>query len=284
MKKLGILLLASFTYLSTPVFAAENPNTGSMTGRITLKNGEPLSEGKIFFFRVGSGPPPSQSRYWRTPDEIAIIDSNGSFRVKLIEGKYYISATKKQTKDLIGPPVEGDYVYPDSRKDLKDDQQLYAVTKGGTTDIGTIAEAVPFRKKPVTTHEETTAIAGTIKDSEGKPVSGAIAFAYLTPTVTGKPFYVSERTGKDGKYLLRVAEGGAYYIKIRTTLTGGHPETGEILGTYGKDKPSPVTAVAGKITAGIDITGKTFTSPKRKDPSRKQQPYRTSDTPSYQQQ
>jgi len=143
------------------------------------------------------------------------------------------------------------------------------VKKGGT-DIGTITEAVPFRKKTDTVQEGTTAIAGTIKDQEGNPVQGAIAFAYLTPTVTGKPYYVSERTGKDGRYLLRVGNGGTYYIKIRTTLKGGQPETGEILGTYGKERPLPVTVVSGKTITDIDIAGKKFTRLTRMDPSKKQ--------------
>lgn len=271
MKLIGLLLLAALTLGASPAFPAEQAVTGTMTGRFTLKNGEPLSDGKVFFFRVGSGPPPSQSSYWRTPDEIAPMDRTGTFTVGLPEGRYYIAATKKQTRDLIGPPVEGDYVYPYSRKELTDDRQIYTVTKGATTDIGTIADAVPFRKRAAASLEGATAIAGTITDPEGRPVSGAIAFAYPTPVVTGKPLYVSERTGSDGTYLLRVGEGGTYYVKIRTTLTGGQPETGEVLGTYGKDGPLPVTAVAGEVTTGIDITGKTFSRLTRKDPSLKRQ-------------
>jgi hypothetical protein len=271
MKLIGLVLLAALTLGASPAFPAEHAVTGTMTGRFTLNNGEPLSDGKVYFFRVGSGPPPSQSSYWRTPDEIAPMDREGTFTAGLPEGSYYIAATKKQTRDLIGPPVEGDYVYPYSRKELTVDRQVYTVKRGETTDIGTIADAVPFRKKAVAAREGTTAIAGTITDSAGKPVSGAIAFAYPTPVVTGKPQYVSERTGSDGKYLLRVGEGGTYYIKIRTTLTGGQPETGEILGTYGKDGPHPVTAVTGEITTGIDITGKTFSRLTRTDPSRRRQ-------------
>lgn len=271
MNKYTILLLLLFgsVFCSSPVISAEKINTGTITGRITLKDGTPLSGGKVLFFKEGLALPPSQSKYWRTPDEITMIDDKGTFTADLKEGDYYISAMKKLSKDLIGPPVDGDYVYPERRKDLKSDQQLYFVNKGKVTNIGTIAEAVPFRKKTAILPEGITAIQGIILDAEEKPVLGAIAMAFISSSVTGKPFYVSERTGKDGKYLLRVGEGGTYYIKIRTTLKGKHPEPGEIIGVYGKNMPEPVTVLTGKITTGIDVKGKIFDMDERRKPSGK---------------
>ena len=253
-----VMILLAFNSIAS--FAADKVAMGSITGKFLLKNGGAMSNGKVYFFREGSGAPPSQSKYWRTPDEIAEIDNEGRFTANLAEGSYYISAIKKATKDLIGPPIEGDYVYPDSRKSLSPEQLLYGVTKNQKTDVGVIAEAVLFKKHSANSEDKITAIEGTLTDSKGSPVSSAIAFAFLTSKVIGKPTFVSERTGKDGKYLLKVSQGGTYFVKLRTALKGSHPEPGEIIGVFGKDKPAPVTLKTGEVLRDINIVGKTFSN------------------------
>lgn len=266
-----ILLLMLVVCNFSAAFAAEKNAMGTITGKILLKSGKALSNGKVYFFKEGSGPPPSQSKYWRTPDEIVETDAEGRFTMNLAEGRYYFSAIKKMTKDLIGPPVEGDYVYPDSRADLPQGQSIYAVIKNQKTDVGVIAEAVVYKKRAAKIEEKITAIEGTVVDSNGKPVAGAIAFAFPTSKIIGKPSFVSERTGNDGKYLLKVYPGGTYYIKIRTTLKGNHPEEGEIIGVVGKDKPSAVSLKTGEILRGINIVGSAFTNLERKNPSKNKQ-------------
>lgn len=271
MIKYFIFLLIFLTFNFATSFATEKTAMGTITGKILLKSGKALSNGKVYFFKEGSGPPPLQSKYWRTPDEIVETDAEGRFTMNLAEGRYYLSAIKKMTKDLIGPPVEGDYVYPDSRTDLPQDQSMYVVTKNQKTDVGVISEAVVYKKKTTNIEKNITAIEGTVVDSVGKPVAGAIAFAFLTSKIIGKPAFVSERTGDDGKYLLKVSQGGTYFIKIRTTLKGSHPEAGEVIGVFGKDKPEALTLKTGEVLRGINIVGTAFTNLERKTPSKNKQ-------------
>jgi hypothetical protein len=252
---LSLILIIAF---AVPSAYAKESATGTISGRVLGKNGESMSGGRVLIFTADSGPPPARHRYWRTPDDIVEIGSDGGFRANLAEGRYYIAAIKRKSSETIGPPEEGDLIYPYSRKDLKSDNREYAIKKNGNTDIGVIAEAVPFNNESYTLYPGITAIEGKIVDEQGKPVSGAMAFAYPSPDMTGKPLFTSDRTGRDGSYSLRVSEGGRFYIKIRNTSVGGHPVDGEILGEYGKEKPEQVAVKTGEIKKAVNIIGKRF--------------------------
>ncbi len=256
--KIICIAIASLTLLCASAFCSDDALKGSISGKISGKNGESLSGGKVLLFRVDSGPAPSQMSYWRIPDEIVDISGGGYFMAKVAEGRYYLAAIKRASNESIGPPREGDMIYPHSRKELKSEQENHVVNKGQNTDIGVIAEAVPYKKQTVASDLKISAIEGTIVDIKGNPVPDAIAFAYTLPKFTGKALLASARTDKDGKYSLRVSEGGSYYIKIRTTREGGHPIEGEIIGVYGNDAPLAVIVKTGEIKTGIDVVGKPF--------------------------
>ena len=256
MKKINGFLALAFVFCTAITVCAAEVKTGTITGKMMIKNGGPLANGVVFFFNEASGPPPSPEKYWRVPDEIAGTDGEGNFKALLVEGKYYLGASKRTTGQEVGPPQEGDYFLPVMEE--KGIPKTYRVDKGKVTDIGTIAEAVPFTKATIKTQNGITSIEGTITDTDGKPLERAMVFAFLTPAMVGKPLFVSERTGTDGKYLLRVNQGGTYYLKIRDVYGGGAPKVGGIMGGYGQDKPYPVTVKTGTAVKGIDIKGIRF--------------------------
>jgi len=74
----------------------------------------------------------------------------------------------------------------------------------------------------------------------------------------GRPLFISERTGKDGRYQLRVNQGGSYFIKTRNSYGGGAIKSGEITGFYGREEPKPVEVTTGSIAKDINIIGKRF--------------------------
>jgi hypothetical protein len=118
--------------------------------------------------------------------------------------------------------------------------------------IGTIAEAAPF-KRAVEHGDGVTTIEGVVRDPEGKAVRGAVVFCYNKPPARGKPLFVSDKTGDDGKYILRVSEGGKYYLKVRDVYGGGPPKGGEIVGAYWQGVPVEASVKTGEITKGVDI-------------------------------
>src|SRR5689334_5494575 len=153
------------------VFAGDM-KTGYLTGQLKAKSGEPLAGGMVFFFNQLAGPPPAPDKYWRVPDEIGFLDSDGNFRSRVLEGKYYIGAIKRSSGRDPGPPLEGDLFLVD--QDPNGTPRLHQVKKDETTAIGTNAGAAPFRKEISRVKNGTTAIEGIITDGDGKPVAGAL--------------------------------------------------------------------------------------------------------------
>jgi hypothetical protein len=89
-----------------------------------------------------------------------------------------------------------------------------------------------------------------IIDGGGNPVPDAVVVAFLQPAVQTKPLFVSEKTGKDGKYVLRVTPG-TYYLRVRNAFASGPPEPGQIVGYYGEGQPAPVTIKEGEVLKDI---------------------------------
>lgn len=247
---------------STEISGQEN-GPGKITGRITGVNGESMSGGLVSFFNLLTGPPPSREKYWRVPDLFTAIKQDGGFSMELPPGKYYLGAIKRASgsKEL-GPPEEGDLFYAASENGGS--PRAYEVKSGQETDLGTIAAAAPFSKKEVD-YKNVTAVEGTVIDPEGHPVAGALVFAYVNPSMTGRPLFVSEKTGTDGKFMLRVSGAGTYYLKVRGKYGGGMPSGSELVGVYGNEqvvgvkKPGVgIILKKGDITRGITITATRF--------------------------
>jgi hypothetical protein len=253
-KTCTILLLLLMCCIGVTAFAEES-KTGSLSGTVMIREGVPMTNGVVFIFNSASGPVPSSDKYWRVPDEIVKTDAAGKFVAKLADGTYYIGAIQRKSGDDIGPPNEGDLFLPFHGERSP---RPHVVSNGSTTDLGTITGALPFKKSSIRTRDGITAIEGKVIDSSGKPVQNAFVFAFLTPTMVGKPLFISERTGKDGKYILRVHQGGDYFLKIRNTYGGGAMKAGEIMGSYGQEKPLAIKAKTGEIAKGINITGIRF--------------------------
>lgn len=255
MKKLCSILLFLLVLCMGVTVYAEEAATGSLSGRVMIKDGVPMANGVVFIFSDASGPPPSFNKYWRVPDEIVKTDADGRFVANLSDGKYYIGAIKRKSGEDIGPMQEGDLFLPFHGESVP---KQYTIVSGTKTDIGTISGAIPYKKSDNKSMAGITAIEGTVTDFKGKPVENALVFAFLTPAMVGKPLFISEKTGKDGRYILKVAQGGNYYLKIRNSYGGGALKAGEIMGNYGQDKPMAVEVKTGAIAKGINITGISF--------------------------
>jgi hypothetical protein len=249
----GSISLAVFLILISAVGAsAQAVGKGKIVGRIMTEGGRPMSGGSVFFFNDATGPPPSQEKYWRVPDVVARIDDEGRFSMELPPGQYYLGALKRISGEKnIGPPGEGDYFLRVQGTSGK--PKTFLVEKGETTDVGTIAEGAPFKRSVVKQSGDITAVEGVVLDAEGKAVRGAIVFGYNTPAARGKPLFVSDKTGEDGKYILRVNEGGKYYLKARDLYGGGPPKGGEVVGSYWQGVPVEASVKTGETTKGVDI-------------------------------
>jgi uncharacterized protein (DUF2141 family) len=255
MRKLFVCVLFTLISSAATYLLAEESTTGTISGTLLIKAGAPLANGVVFIFNDASGPPPAIDKYWRVPDETITTDAAGSFVAKLPAGKYYLGAVQRKSGDEVGPLREGDLFLPINANGVP---RQISVKRGETTELGIVSGAAPYRKAAPAANEVITAIEGNITGPNNMPVENALVFAFLSPAMIGKPLFISEKTGKDGKYSLRVSQGDTYYLKIRNFYGGGAMRTGEIMGSYGAGNPAPVSVKTGTIVKGINISASNF--------------------------
>jgi len=239
-----ILLSPAFVHV-----ASGEQKTGDVVGQIALKGKGPISGGTIFFFSEASGPPPSATHYWRVPTHSFPIDKDGRFHATLPAGNYYMGASQKFSGERLGPPKDGDIFFISS--DAKGGPKLHSIIEYKPLDLGRIDEAAPFSSSSLVTRG-IASIKGTIVDKTGDPVEGILVFAYQSPMMFGRPLFISDRSGKDGSYLLRLAGGGKYYIGARADYGGGPPTAKESMGSYANGQP--LILKTGETKKRINIT------------------------------
>jgi hypothetical protein len=255
MKNIFTVLLVMLVCCIEVTAFCEESKTGSLTGKVMITDGVPMAKGVVFVFNSATGPAPSSDRYWRVPDEIVKTDAEGRFDAKLANGTYFIGAIQRKSGEDIGPPQEGDLFLPFHGDGSP---KAYVISNGSVTNVGIITGAVPFKKSSIKISGGITAIEGKVTDASGNPVQHAFVFGFLTPAMVGKPLFISERTGTDGRFLLRVHQGGDYFLKIRNTYGGGAMKAGEIMGSYGQEGPMAIRVKTGEIITGINIAGIRF--------------------------
>lgn len=224
--------------------------TGKVTGRVTLPSGKAMKHALAMFYLKQNGPPPLPERYWRVPDAVIPVEADGTFSVDLIEGEYYVGVMGRESSKLVpGPPAVGDYLM--LVNDREGRPKLFSVVEGKTVNVGNQKSRIYRKTAPA--KSRLTTVEGTVRFADGSPVPGAFVFAFHSPERRSKPVFASEKTGKSGRYVLRVDGAGPFYLKVRDVYGGGKPRQGQLIGTYGGEQAAAVTVDSGSSLKEIDI-------------------------------
>ncbi len=254
-------------FLTTVVPAySETPSNSGQTGTSSVTNATisgqvmigktQMINGFVFLYDKSLGVPPSKDKYWRVPDLISPLDMEGKFSIDVPEGTYYLTAAQKDPDGEMGPPKVIEYHY--FHGDAEGNPLPLIVTSGDKLNLGVLTGVFVWRPDMNKRGKGVTAVEGIVADIEGKPVEGALVFAYLSKEISGRPVFISERTDKNGKYQLRVHDGGTFYLKVRSVYGGGAPEEGEFLNITGEFKPFWVTVKKDQKLQGINLQVKKF--------------------------
>lgn len=225
---------------------AEGPVGGSISGQVMVKDKVPMANGVVLLFVKELGPPPDPNYYWRIPDMIISTGKDGKFTVEVADGTYYMMAAQKSPDGEIGPPKSSEFLY--FHQDAAGNAKPIDVS-GRRVNLGVLKGGAIWTPEMVQREKGITGVAGTVTDLDDKPVENAVIFAYLSPEAMGRPAFVSDRTDANGRFLLRVNDGGTYYLKVRSVLGGGAPESGEYTNVSKDFEPTPVVLTKGQKLA-----------------------------------
>jgi len=215
----------------------------SPAGRIAGTVFAPVEGVFVYVYRQGADP--HGPAYVILP---APTQPDGEFSLELPPGEYTVVARRRSNQENSGPLSGGD---------LRSDPVTVRVGEGGSASLTLLmnrkddAEMRAFRPPA----EWSTAIAGTVRDADGRPVEGARVHVYTYVQMSERPKYVSERTGPDGTYIVFLPKGGTYYLAARNRF-GGPPRIGDLYGRYdeGSIDPTGVVVKEGTRREKVDIT------------------------------
>jgi len=216
--------------------------------------GDIKGKGMVSFFNKSYGPKPNPEYFMRIPDYVFELKPDGSFQGEILRGEYLIGVNFNDTGKR-KPLNVGDY-YHILKETFRFQEKV--------NDIGVI-KISPVKLE---TFKVKTAIKGVVLDEKGKPVPDVYVFAFLKEQKTKRPLFISEKTDKEGRFLLRLGGEGIYYLKVRDLIDRGKPKKDSIIGIYGEpDKPETIEIKDGEIKDNVKIRVTTYSKLVKKAPS-----------------
>jgi len=252
-------LLLLLLLIAVPAVALENaPQTvqSGITGQVMINDKTPMTNGVVLLYSDNSGPPPNPYKYWRIPDYVFATDGQGRFSVPLDEGTYFLMIAQKKMDGEIGPPLDSEYLY--YHADSEGNARPIVVTADAVVNLGKLQGSFYWTPAMSERTRGITAIEGVVMDMENRPVDNVVVLAFYTREARRRPAFISDRTDRNGRFSLRVAEGGDYWLRVRGVIGGGAPEAGERLNTTDEFDPIMVSPESGKKVTGILLRVKVF--------------------------
>lgn len=219
---------------------APDPSAG-ISGVVLDESGKPLSGGAVYFY--GS---PSDG-FKGIPGFFARVGEDGTFRARLRKGKYFVIARKRGSGELFGPTEIGDHFGYYTRNPV-------VLPEGGQRGIRIdavrrLGMLEKFEGMPIETSG--IVVRAKVVDAAGAAVAGVRLLAYRAEGMSGRPDYLSGKSGADGSVELTVADEGVYYLLARERLGG--PAEGEWYGKFGGSGDHSVKVSKGEIRPPLTI-------------------------------
>jgi hypothetical protein len=122
---------------------------------------------------------------------------DGSFSLSLKPGTYVGVVRKRTSGDAAGPVRIGDYRSEPTTIEVSADRTV-------VLDLTATVKVANEKVFPAMEAEGRTGLAGRVLDADGSPVEGVRVNVYDHIQMSERPKYVSEKTGPDGRFLVKV--------------------------------------------------------------------------------
>jgi hypothetical protein len=269
-----LLLLSTSICQAAEIAAPPGAAGGLVSGQIITDAEEALTSGRVALFSADIGPPSRQGNLRRVPEVITSMTADGIFSVRLPAGRYYLGAMSRDMSRGPGPPAAG--------------ENAFSAVSGNSPLIIDVAEGTETELGPITVRSRVRypdqanyfTVTGKVSDMQGKPFAGAYIFVKIDPR-SQRPNFISEKTGRNGRFKIKLPAGKSYHLLAKDTVSLGKPLPGKHIGAYNGPglgssiipAPAPITGKKGETLAGIDITMHEVSTPgPQKDEKPENQP------------
>lgn len=227
---------------------AELPPQGTVVGQVAFDTHKPL-RGVAALWDVASGKVPDPRKYILIPAAVVPLSAEGRFELKATPGEYYLGAIVRTTSGpVVGPPRPGDRVM--MSPDAQGGALKVHIKAGQTLDVGLHRDGWVYEGFA---SESELALTGVVRDVNGKPVQGVLVFAFADAAMSTQPVAVSDRSGEDGVYFLRLNSSRPVFLRARESYGGGPLAGGGYVGVYGGHEPQAVKPPEKGRVSGLDI-------------------------------
>ncbi len=180
---------------------------------------------------------------------------DGTYKLDLPPGHYYVVARKRQTGSNFGPLRPGDlYDHTLGRKAV-------VIRKGKYLScdfkLRRLTEPLFFQGLTQADRVTNQGIRGRLLDAEGNHVPGTFAMAYKDEDMYRLPDFASTVTDDEGHYTLYLPEGGQYWLAARTYAMRV-PEQGEPFARYEGSDDHSVVVKEGEFLLNVDMVLKPY--------------------------
>ncbi len=240
-----VLLLAACQHQVPPPSQGIADGT-VITGTITeAPAGQPVEGAFVYVYKE------SNTHFFGPPNHLSTAsDKDGRYTMSVPPGKYYVFARKRQSGSYQGPLIKEDFFGEPAAG-----REAETFGPGKTTVDLTLQrlEGQQFFRPEKFGAKTPTVISGRILDKGGRPVFGAMAFAYRDSFVKREPpNYGSVASDQMGRYSLYLDQGGKFVVGARMKPKEP-PEKGELLGFYRDNREYALEVPTGKEVDQIDI-------------------------------
>jgi outer membrane protein OmpA-like peptidoglycan-associated protein len=199
---------------------------GTVSGEVFVGD-RPQPLAVISFFLEKNGLPPVANGLQRVPEFLARTDHDANFKVNLVSGHYYIGILARAPEAPPGPPRAGEVFH--FAADESGRLLVLHVAGMEHLDAGRINGLPPDRF-----FDESSffTLEGLVRNEAGEPVPD-IAVLAKNRLNTPRPKFISERTGEDGRFRLKLPAGHSFYLVARHDIATARPLPGSYVGTYG---------------------------------------------------
>ncbi len=154
---------------------------------------------------------------------------DGTFRVRLHPGKYWVAVRRKKEGEKTGFVGDGDVTaaYPGNPVTVSAGRftrlETFRLHAAGQAEMDRVGEERSSSPRA-------TGLSGRVVRDDGSPVSGLYVLAYTHPQMIGRPAALTV-SGPDGRFSLALPRGGRYYLGARQNRSGPR-RPGEVAGVY----------------------------------------------------